>query len=134
MSLRAAAALVTVLTAALACDAGLEPEPICARNLVGVCGTIRFSGTLPDSTDNVFVADGSGDAKLDVAVPPIASVTVAMPGKTQAVPACLLDTYELHLVLAYHLDGKTYGKTPGTPNVIAEQLAWPLAHGKPPHS
>ena len=56
MSLRAAAALVTVLAAALACDAGLEPEPICARGLVGVCGTIRFSGTVPDSTDNVFVA------------------------------------------------------------------------------
>lgn len=39
-----------------ACDAGLEPEPICARGLVGVCGTIRFSGAIPDSTDNVFVA------------------------------------------------------------------------------
>lgn len=56
MSLRPAVALVAVLTAALACDAGLEPEPICARGLVGVCGTIRFSGPIPDSTDNVFVA------------------------------------------------------------------------------
>jgi hypothetical protein len=56
MSLRPAVALVAALTAALACDAGLEPEPICARGLVGVCGTIRFSGTIPDSTDNVFVA------------------------------------------------------------------------------
>jgi hypothetical protein len=56
MSLRPAAALVTVLAAALACDAGLEPEPICARGLIGLCGTIRFSGTIPDSTDNVFVA------------------------------------------------------------------------------
>ncbi len=56
MSLRAAAALVTVLAAALACDAGLEPEPICAQGLIGVCGTIRFSGTVPDSTDDVFVA------------------------------------------------------------------------------
>ncbi|HEY3279696.1 MAG TPA: hypothetical protein VGJ83_04215 [Gemmatimonadales bacterium] len=51
-----AAALVAVLTIALACDAGLEPEPICARGLVGVCGTIRFRGTIPDSTENVFVA------------------------------------------------------------------------------
>jgi len=56
MSLRPAAVFVAVLAAAMACDAGLEPEPICARNLVGVCGTIRFSGTIPDSTDNVFVA------------------------------------------------------------------------------
>ena len=56
MSLRPAALVVAVLAAALACDAGLEPEPICARSLIGVCGTIRFSGTIPDSTDNVFVA------------------------------------------------------------------------------
>jgi hypothetical protein len=56
MSLRPAAVLITVLAAALACDAGLEPEPICARGLIGVCGTIRFSGTIPASTDNVFVA------------------------------------------------------------------------------
>ncbi len=56
MSLRPAAVLVAVLAAALACDAGLEPEPICARGLIGVCGTIRFSGTIPGGTDNVFVA------------------------------------------------------------------------------
>ena len=60
MSLRPAAALIIVLAAALACDAGLEPEPICARGLVGVCGTIRFSGTIPDSTDDVFVAAYAG--------------------------------------------------------------------------
>jgi hypothetical protein len=56
MSLRPAAVLLAVLAAALACDAGLEPEPICARGLIGVCGTIRFSGTIPGGTDNVFVA------------------------------------------------------------------------------
>lgn len=39
-----------------ACDEGLEPEPICASTLIGVCGTLRFRGTIPDSTDNVFVA------------------------------------------------------------------------------
>ena len=48
--------LIGVLLAAPACDAGLEPEPICARTLVGACGTIHFRGTVPDSTDNVFVA------------------------------------------------------------------------------
>jgi len=56
MSLRPAAVLVAVVAAAMACDAGLEPEPVCARGLIGVCGTIRFSGTIPDSTDDVFVA------------------------------------------------------------------------------
>ena len=39
-----------------ACDGGLQPEPICASTLVGVCGTLRFRGTIPDSTDNVFIA------------------------------------------------------------------------------
>ena len=39
-----------------ACDAGLAPEPICAPGLVGVCGTIHFRGTIPDSTNAVFVA------------------------------------------------------------------------------
>lgn len=39
-----------------ACDGGLQPEPICAPDLVGVCGTLRFRGAIPDSTDNVFVA------------------------------------------------------------------------------
>lgn len=38
------------------CSSGLEPEPICAPSLVGVCGTLRFRGAIPDSTDNVFIA------------------------------------------------------------------------------
>lgn len=38
------------------CSGGLEPEPICAPTLVGVCGTLRFRGAIPDSTDNVFIA------------------------------------------------------------------------------
>jgi hypothetical protein len=45
--------LVAVVTA---CGGGLEPEPICAPSLVGLCGTVRFRGTIPDSTDNVFIA------------------------------------------------------------------------------
>jgi hypothetical protein len=48
---------ILVLAGAMgACDAGLEPEPICAPTLVGVCGTLRFRGAIPDSTDNVFIA------------------------------------------------------------------------------
>jgi hypothetical protein len=39
-----------------ACGRGLVPEPICARTLVGLCGTLRFQGTIPDSTDNIFIA------------------------------------------------------------------------------
>ena len=40
----------------LACDGGLEPEPVCAPTLVGACGTLTFRGAIPDSTDNVFIA------------------------------------------------------------------------------
>lgn len=53
----AAVALVAAgVGLALACGEGLEPEPICAPGLVGVCGTLRFRGAIPDSTDNVFIA------------------------------------------------------------------------------
>ena len=48
--------IIAASSLALACGGGLQPEPICARSLVGVCGTVRFRGTIPDSTDNVFIA------------------------------------------------------------------------------
>lgn len=52
----AAACIVLGGAAALSCDGGLQPEPVCAPGLVGICGSLRFRGTIPDSTDNVFVA------------------------------------------------------------------------------
>src|SRR5258708_32304864 len=45
-----------VLVVLAACGRGLEPEPICAPDLVGLCGTLRLRGTVPDSTDAVFIA------------------------------------------------------------------------------
>ncbi len=45
-----------LLAVTAACGGGLQPEPICAPTLVGLCGTLRFRGTIPDSTDNVFIA------------------------------------------------------------------------------
>jgi len=50
------AALAVV--AALACDGGLQPQPIpteCPAGFVGVCGTVQLKGAIPDSTDGVFV-------------------------------------------------------------------------------
>ncbi len=41
--------------AALACDGGLQPEPVCGAGFTGVCGTVTLRGTVPDSTDGVFV-------------------------------------------------------------------------------
>ena len=50
--------MVGMLAAAMdsACGAGLQPEPICAPTLVGLCGTLRFRGAVPPNTENVFVA------------------------------------------------------------------------------
>ena len=59
MLLRKGALCLAALLAAVvgpACDGGLEPELICARALVGVCGTAHFRGAIPANTDNVFVA------------------------------------------------------------------------------
>jgi hypothetical protein len=53
---RVAGLAVALIALVTACDAGLAPEPICAPRLIGLCGTIHFRGTVPDSTDQVFVA------------------------------------------------------------------------------
>lgn len=45
-------------TVMLACDGGLQPQPMptdCPAGFVGICGTLRLRGTIPDSTDGVFV-------------------------------------------------------------------------------
>lgn len=49
-------ALTAVAAASSGCDAGLQPEPVCATSLIGLCGRLRFQGTVPANTDNVFVA------------------------------------------------------------------------------
>jgi len=39
----------------LGCDGGLEPTPAgCPTSFVGVCGTVTYRGTVPDSTDLIF--------------------------------------------------------------------------------
>jgi hypothetical protein len=50
--------LVAVACAALACNEGLQPvraPSSCPTSFVGICGTVRLHGTLPDSTDAVFI-------------------------------------------------------------------------------
>jgi len=44
--------------AVLACDGGLQPElapTACPAGLVGICGTVRIRGSIPDSTHFVAV-------------------------------------------------------------------------------
>jgi hypothetical protein len=47
------------VAAALACNGGLQPTPICGTGFVGVCGTVTYQGQLPDSlkdsTAQVFI-------------------------------------------------------------------------------
>lgn len=52
---RALRALAVVVVAALACDGGLTPIAGCGSGFVGICGTLRIRGAVPESTDAVFV-------------------------------------------------------------------------------
>jgi hypothetical protein len=54
---RARAVVLSLLIVA-ACDAGLQPTAAptaCPPGFVGVCGTVRLQGAIPESTDVVYV-------------------------------------------------------------------------------
>ena len=55
--MRSAVACVALvgLVAAAACNEGLSPTPACPRDFVGICGTATVRGTLPDSTQGLFI-------------------------------------------------------------------------------
>jgi hypothetical protein len=55
--MRTAVACVALvgLVAAAACNEGLSPAPACPRDVVGICGTATIRGTLPDSTQGLFI-------------------------------------------------------------------------------
>jgi hypothetical protein len=58
MSMRTRGVAAAALTAAVACNRGLEPAlapTSCPRGFVGVCGTATFTGQVPDSTAQVFI-------------------------------------------------------------------------------
>lgn len=48
---RAAIAAVTLA----ACNEGLSPTPACPKGFVGICGSATIRGTLPDSTQGLFI-------------------------------------------------------------------------------
>lgn len=82
-----------------------------------------------DGSQARLVTDAHGSAVLD-ALTPSGQATVLAPGRTQQIPSCLLDLYEVHLVAAYHIDGQTHGSEPGDPSTIAEQVGWMIEQGK----
>jgi hypothetical protein len=53
--MRARFGAVLAACLALGCDAGLRPSYPAGYCASGICGTVRFSGVLPDSTDYVRV-------------------------------------------------------------------------------
>jgi len=55
--MRSAVACVALvgLVAAAACNEGLSPTQACPRDFVGICGTATVRGTLPDSTQGLFI-------------------------------------------------------------------------------
>jgi len=55
MGTRVWGAAAVVLAAALACNGGLEPAPVCGKDFVGICGTVTFQGQEPESTQGVFI-------------------------------------------------------------------------------
>ena len=92
----------------------------------GMDALTGFGPVGPQSgAQSVFVADANGVGDLTVVTPP-GALSVALAGPQQ-VPACLLDAYEVHVIAAYHMDGKTYGGVPGDADVVAEHLAWVLS-------
>jgi hypothetical protein len=82
----------------------------------------------PDGSTARLTVDGTGHGSLDTIVP-AGEASVTVPGHSQAVPACLLDAYEVHVVAAYHIDGQTYGASPGDGSKLAEQIGWMVFEG-----
>ena len=54
-----------------------------------------------------------------------------MPGKTQEVPECLLDAYEVHVIATYHMDGMSYGPVAGTEDKVAQHVDFLIHEGEP---
>lgn len=86
-------------------------------NLLGVGALGR-----PDGSQNHFVASENGEGQLDVIMP--AGVLSEIP---YPVGPCLLtdpNLGEVHVGLAYHIDGQTHGGSPGDPCSFALPLAF----------
>jgi len=81
---------------------------------------------LQDGSQNVLRVSASGEASLSVFQK---AGPMSIKGE---VTDCLLDEFEFQLVVAYHLDGKTYGGFPNTnPNgdcYIGEQLGFDFSN------
>ncbi|MEO0331538.1 MAG: hypothetical protein AAF223_07615 [Bacteroidota bacterium] len=71
-----------------------------------------------DGSQSVFSADSQGSATFSQIVP---EEMLSVRGKTTD---CLLDEYEVHIVGAYHIDGRSYGPELGPAGTVANQFAY----------
>jgi hypothetical protein len=98
---------LAALLATLACDGGLQPvaEPTaCPPRHVGICGTVRFRGAVPESTQAVYVIayDTFPDGRADLfkLQPPITLLEPLPLGDTAAFFVVPLDPGRYEWVLA----------------------------------
>ena len=83
-------------------------------NLIGLGAIGSQSGT-----QNAFRASASGEGDVSAITPP---GSLSMFG---AIGACALtDQFEWHVVGAYHIDGQTYGASPGPEGTAVEQFGF----------
>jgi hypothetical protein len=95
----------------------------------GLDATLAISPVGPtDGSESILVADARGRASLETVVPR-AKATVPFVSGEPEIPSCLLDAFEVHVVLAYHLDGKTCGDNPCEVDQFVEHLAWIVVEG-----
>lgn len=71
-----------------------------------------------DGSQSVFIADYKGSAMFSQIVP---EEMLSVRGKTTD---CLLEEYEVHIVGAYHIDGRSYGPELGPAGTVANQFAF----------
>lgn len=90
--------------AVLACDGGLEPERAsgaCPAGFTGACGTVRFHGAIPESTQVVYVVayahfpQSTSDLLL---FQPLSPPVLELP----SAPADTLATYQLPLPAGHY--------------------------------
>ena len=77
--MRFSAVVVGLVSVALGCDGGLQPEIASTSCPVGICGVVHFRGAAPDSTDYVRVV-------VYQAIPESLSQVVAFAGFSDPLP------------------------------------------------
>jgi hypothetical protein len=78
-----------------------------------------------DGSQSRLETDAAGAGSIEATIP-AGEVAIAIVEGSR-VPSCLADAYEVHLVLAYHMDGQTCGLSPCDDHTIAEQLGFAFA-------